>query len=72
MLPINFGLKFFLFGGVILIVTAGLQLLMRQPSGRKEGMQRYVNVGLVRTVLFVTVGVLAILVGAGAIPIQGH
>ncbi len=72
MLPINFGLRFFLFGGVILLVTAALQLLMRQPRPRQTGVQRYVNMAIVRSALFVTVGVLAILVGLGAIPIAAR
>jgi hypothetical protein len=67
--PLGFGLKFFLFGGAVLLVVAALELLVRPRDPRQVGMQRYLNMGMVRTALFVIVGVLAILVGVGVVPI---
>jgi hypothetical protein len=66
----SFGHKFFLFGGAILIAIAALQILTR-PRAKAEagGRKRPFDVTTVRSVLFVTVGVLAILVGAGVIPL---
>jgi len=65
-------LKFFLLGGVILIASGALQVLVRP---RKPGVtgaqswQRWIDASLVRALMFVTVGVLALLVGLGLIPL---
>ena len=66
-----FGHKFFLFGGAILIAVAVLQILTRPRARDGTGGRRPVDATTVRVVLFVTVGVLALLVGVGVIPL-GH
>lgn len=60
--------RFFLFGGAILIAIALLQLRLRRrnrdPSARKSA----VDATMMRIILFGAIGVLAILIGAGVIP----
>jgi hypothetical protein len=69
--PQQFGLKFFVVGGAILIISGVAQALVRPRKARESGAQRYINGSTVRAVMFVTVGVLAIMVGLGAIPMGG-
>jgi hypothetical protein len=68
--PAQTGLKFFVLGGAILILSGVAQALARPPKARERGLQRYFNGATVRAMVFVTVGVLAIMVGLGAIPIR--
>jgi hypothetical protein len=63
---IAYGHKFFIFGGAILIATAALQVLLRPKN--KERRTPLFDAGNLRVFLFVSVGVLAILVGAGVVP----
>jgi len=66
-----YGHKFFLVGGAILIATAALQVLIRpRPENKALGL-RLLDATTIKAVLFVTIGVLAILVGTGTIPISG-
>jgi len=66
--PERFGLKFFVIGGAILILSGVAQALVRPRKVNERGLQRYLNASTIRAVMFVTVGVLAIMVGLGAIP----
>jgi hypothetical protein len=66
--PVQVGLRFFVVGGVVLILSGLAQALVRPPKARERGAQRYINGSTVRAVVFVVVGVLAIMVGLGAIP----
>lgn len=63
---ISYGQKFFIFGGAILIGTAVLQVLLRPK--KKERKVPLLDASNLRVVLFVSVGVLAILLGAEVIP----
>jgi hypothetical protein len=63
---IGAGLRFFIVGGVILILTGGLQLLVRP---RKPGEHRWINRGTVWAAFCMAVGVGAILLGSGVFPI---
>jgi hypothetical protein len=66
-----YGHKFFLIGGAILIATAVLQVMIRpRPKAQSPGL-RLLDATTLKAVLFVSVGVLAILVGTGTIPISG-
>ena len=65
------GLKFFLIGGAILIATAVLQFLTRSRPKDKVRPIRLLDVATLKAVLFVSVGILAILLGAGIIPMSG-
>jgi hypothetical protein len=65
------GHRFFLFGGVILIACAILQWLARPRSQHKPSVAQLVSATALRAVLFVAVGILAILVGTGTIPMAG-
>ena len=62
-------LGIFIFGGVILVVSGILQVLVRPRAEKENAFQRVVNGASIRAVMFAAVGVLAILVGAGVIPI---
>jgi hypothetical protein len=63
------GLKFFIVGGVILVMTGGLQLAVRP---RKKGEHRWLNRGTVWAAFCITVGLAAVLVGAGVVPVTGR
>ena len=58
--------RFFLFGGSMLVAIALVQLRLRRRA--QDGKARPVDATMVRVVLFATVGILAILVGAEVIP----
>jgi hypothetical protein len=60
--------RFFLFGGAVLLVIALLQLRLRLRAKDQGSGPRLLDATMVRVVLFASVGVLAILVGAGVIP----
>jgi hypothetical protein len=59
-------LKFFAIGGVILILSGAMQLFVRP---RKPNEHRYLNRGTIWAVFCVLVGLAAILVGTGMIPL---
>jgi hypothetical protein len=59
------GMRFFIVGGVILIASGLLQLLMRP---RKAGEHRVLNRGTIWAGFCMLVGLFAILLGAGALP----
>lgn len=63
---IAYGHKFFIFGGAILIATAVLQVLMR-PKGKESKLPLLAAANL-RVFFFVAVGLLAVLMGFGVIP----
>jgi hypothetical protein len=65
----SFGHKFFIFGGLVLIAIAGVQLLARPRAKSGAGRPRPFDATTLRVALFATVGLLAILVGAGVIPL---
>ncbi len=66
-----FGHRFFLFGGAILIACAVLQWFVRPQTKGKASASRLANATILRMFLFVVVGILAILVGTGTIPMNG-
>lgn len=59
-------LKFFAIGGVILILSGVMQFFVRP---RKAGEHPYLNRGAIWAAFCVAVGLAAILVGAGVIPL---
>lgn len=63
------GAKFFLMGGVVLIVSGLLQLLVRPRNPKEKGLARVVNASTMRLLVFVSVGTLAVLVGTGYVPL---
>jgi hypothetical protein len=58
----------FILGGIILIASGILQVVVRPRASNEKGLVRFINGSVVRAVMFVTVGVLAVLVGLGVIP----
>jgi hypothetical protein len=65
---VAYGHKFFLIGGAILIATAALQFLTRP---RPKDKVRLLDLTMLKVILFVAVGILAILLGTGIIPMSG-
>ena len=63
-------LRIFILGGIILIVSGILQALVRPRAPRESPAQRLVNAATVRAAFFVLVGLVAILVGLGVIPLM--
>jgi hypothetical protein len=63
---VSYGHKFFIFGGAILIATAVLQVVLRPKS--KDRKTPILDAGNLRVLLFVSIGLVAILMGTGAIP----
>lgn len=63
--------KFFIFGGFLLIVIAAVQLLTRSrgKGARPPGFP--LDATTIRIIMFSTVGVLAVLIGFGVIPMAG-
>lgn len=68
---VEYGHKFFLVGGAILIATAVLQFLTRPRPKDKARPVRLLDASTLKAVLFVSVGIVAILLGAGIIPMAG-
>ena len=66
-----YGHKFFLIGGAILIATAVLQWSIRPRAKDGKRATRLLDATTMKVVLFISFGILAILVGVGAIPIAG-
>ncbi len=60
--------RFFLFGGAVLIIIAVLQWRTRQRDPEVRRGPGLLDATRLRIILFAAVGVLAILVGAGVIP----
>jgi hypothetical protein len=63
------GLTFFIAGGLILVLTGTLQLVVRP---RKPAEHRWLNRGTIWAGFCIAAGVTAILVGAGVLPVGGR
>ena len=63
------GLRFFIAGGAILVLTGALQLVVRP---RKPTEHRWLNRGTIWAGFCVALGVAAILLGAGVLPVGHH
>ena len=59
----------FILGGIILIASGILQVVVRPRAPDEKAPARFINGATIRAVMFVTVGILAVLVGAGVIPL---
>jgi hypothetical protein len=62
------GLKFFVVGGVILMLTGLLQLAVRP---RKPGENRYLNRGTIWAGFCIAMGLGAVLLGSGVLRLGG-
>jgi len=60
--------KFFVICGAILAITGVAQALVRPRKASETTAQRLINAATVKAVLFVTVGVLGVLIGLGVVP----
>jgi hypothetical protein len=66
-----FGHKFFIFGGIVLIAVAVAQVLARPRGKGRVSALGLLDATALRAILFVAMGILAILAGAGVIPMGG-
>ncbi len=62
------GLKFFVVAGVILMLAGGLLFLMRPRRSGEVGLARWLNRGTVWALFCVLIGILAVLIGTGVLP----
>lgn len=62
-------LRFFLFGGVVLAITGVLRILVRPRRPEEVGIQRFVNRGTIWAGFSIALGILAVLIGLGIVPI---
>jgi hypothetical protein len=65
---VAFAHRFFLFGGALLIVIALVQLRLRLRTKGASGEARLFDATMVRVILYAATGVVAILIGAGVLP----
>ena len=65
---VSFMPKFFVISGVILVLSGVAQVFVRPRKPGESAAQKVINGAVVRAVVFVTCGVLGILLGLGAIP----
>jgi hypothetical protein len=63
-------LAVFVLGGMVLIASGVLQAVVRPRAVKESPLERVVNAATVRAVFFVIMGLLAILVGAGVVPLM--
>lgn len=63
-------LRFFVFGGVILVLTGLLMLVVRPRDPAAAGLARYINRSTVWAAFCILVGVLAVLMGSGVVPVR--
>jgi hypothetical protein len=60
--------KFFVICGLILAVTGVAQALVRPRKAGETAREKIVNAATMKAVLFVTVGILGVLLGLGVLP----
>lgn len=66
---LSFMPKFFVICGAVLVLSGLAQVFVRQRKAEETPLQKWINAATVKAALFVTVGVLGILLGLGIIPI---
>jgi uncharacterized membrane protein YfcA len=66
----SYGHKFFIFAGVLLIAVAAVQLLTQRRDRRAAGAFR-LDARTVQSLVFLVIGVLVVLAGAGVFPLPG-
>ena len=60
--------KFFVISGVVLIISGIAQVFVRPRKPKESAAQKLLNGAVLRAMMFATVGVLAVLLGLGVIP----
>jgi hypothetical protein len=60
--------KFFVISGVILVLSGVAQVFVRPRKATESSAQKILNGAVLRAFMFVTCGVLAVLLGLGVIP----
>jgi hypothetical protein len=67
---LSFMPKFFVISGAILVLSGVAQVFVRPRKSGESLAQKIVNGAVIRAILFVTCGVLGILLGLGIIPMM--
>lgn len=67
---VSFMPKFFVICGIILVLSGVAQVFVRPRNPDETTAQKVLNGAVIRAVLFVTCGVLGILLGLGVIPMM--
>lgn len=62
-------LTMFIFGGAVLMVSGVLQALVRPRRPQETPGQKWINGATMRAAFFCVMGLLAILVGLGVVPL---
>ena len=65
---VSFMPKFFVISGAILVLSGLAQVFVRPRRPQETAVQKLINGAVVRAVIFVTFGVLGILLGLGVLP----
>lgn len=60
--------KFFVISGAILIISGIAQVFVRPRKPGESAAQKVINASVLRAVVFVTCGLLGVLIGLGVIP----
>jgi hypothetical protein len=60
--------KFFVISGIVLVVSGLAQVFVRPRKAGESTTQRIFNGAVLRSVVFVTCGVLGVLLGLGVLP----
>jgi hypothetical protein len=60
--------KFFVISGVILVLSGLAQVFVRPRKANESVAQKLLNGSVLRAVIFVSFGVLAVMLGSGVIP----
>jgi hypothetical protein len=63
--------RFFVFGGILLLAIGAIQLLSRPRSQGRSKARSPLSPVMIRAVFFIVMGLLALLAGAGVIPMPG-
>lgn len=60
--------KFFVISGIVLVLAGLAQVFVRPRKPGESAAQRILNAAVLRSVVFVTCGVLGVLLGLGLLP----
>lgn len=61
--------KFFVISGVVLIISGIAQVFVRPRKPGETAAQKLLNASVLRAVVFVTCGLLGVLLGLGVLPL---
>ncbi len=65
------GQRFFIFGGIVLMAIAAVQLLSRRRGQGRPRPTAWLDAARIQALVFLVVGLLTLLAGVGVIPVPG-